>query len=65
MPIPRVHSKIINTSARHAFGPLGIIQKGASRTWLDDHGWWLTVIGFQPSAWSKGTYLNIGAMWLW
>jgi hypothetical protein len=23
------------------------------------------VVEFQPSAWSKGTYLNVGACWLW
>ena len=33
--------------------------------WLDDRGWWLIVVEFQASSWSKGTYLNVGAMWLW
>jgi hypothetical protein len=23
------------------------------------------VVEFQPSSWSKGSYLNVGAMWLW
>ncbi len=23
------------------------------------------VVEFQPSGWSKGSYLNVGAMWLW
>ncbi|MBI4558671.1 MAG: hypothetical protein HY706_13910 [Candidatus Hydrogenedentes bacterium] len=45
--------------------PLGCFQKGRSRTWLDDHLWWVGVIEFQPSAWSKGSYLNVGACWLW
>lgn len=45
--------------------PLGLRQQGRSRTWFDDHGWWLIVVEFQPSSWSKGTYLNVGAMWLW
>src|SRR5207247_2252920 len=25
----------------------------------------LIVVEFQPSSWSKGTYLNVGVMWLW
>jgi hypothetical protein len=33
--------------------------------WLDDHTWWLVVVEFQPSSWSQGSYLNVGAMWLW
>ncbi|AWH19720.1 hypothetical protein C1922_18645 [Stenotrophomonas sp. ZAC14D2_NAIMI4_7] len=44
---------------------MGCVQKGRSRTWLDDHGWWVGVIEFQPSAWSRGSYLNVGASWLW
>jgi hypothetical protein len=45
--------------------PLGCKRKGKSRLWFDDHAWWLTVIEFQPSSWDKGTYLNVGVMWLW
>lgn len=44
--------------------PEGVRQKGRSRTWLDDHGYWLVVIEFQPSSWSRGSYLNVGCMWL-
>jgi hypothetical protein len=42
-----------------------LVQKGRSRTWLDDHGWWLCVVEFQPSSWSRGSYLNVGCCWLW
>lgn len=59
------HSKIINKVAREVLKPLGVKRKGQSRTWLDDNGWWLLVIEFQPSSWSKGTYLNVGIHWLW
>jgi hypothetical protein len=45
--------------------PLGFHRRGRSRTWVADHGWWLTVVEFQPSAWSKGSYLNVAAHWLW
>jgi hypothetical protein len=44
---------------------LGLRQRGRSRLWLDDHGWWLVLVEFQLSSWSKGSYLNAGAMWLW
>jgi hypothetical protein len=46
-------------------GPLGLVQKGRSRTWLDDNEWWLAIVEFQPSSFSRGSYLNVGAMWLW
>lgn len=45
--------------------PLGIIQKGNSRTWFDDRFWWLTIIEFQPDPRRRGTYLNVGVHWLW
>jgi len=60
----REHDKILQAVARTILRPHGLTQKGRSRTWLDDHGWWLIVVEFQPSAWSRGAYLNVGAMWL-
>jgi hypothetical protein len=59
------HNKLIAQAARAVLRPMGLRQKGRSRIWLDDHGWWLGVVEFQPSAWSKGSYLNVGACWLW
>lgn len=59
------HSKIINRLARQALKPVGVKRKGQSRIWLDDNGWWITVIEFQPSSWSKGTYLNVGINFQW
>lgn len=59
------HNALITRAARAALRPIGCVQKGRSRTWLDDNHWWVTVVEFQPSAWSKGTYLNVGACWLW
>lgn len=44
---------------------MGMQRKGQSRVWFVDRGWWLAVVEFQPSAWSKGSYLNVAAMWLW
>ena len=63
--MPGPHDKIIADAAKSALGPLNFRRKGRSRTWLADHGWWLAVVEFQPSAWSKGSYLNVAAHWLW
>jgi hypothetical protein len=60
-----VHSKLLTGAARKVLRPAGFTQKGRSRTWLDDRSWWVGVVEFQPSSWSKGSYLNIGVMWLW
>jgi hypothetical protein len=59
------HNRIIATAAKASLAPLGCKRKGKSRLWFDDHLWWVTVIEFQPSSWGKGSYLNVGAMWLW
>jgi hypothetical protein len=59
------HNRVIANAAREMLGPLGLIRKGRSRTWLDDNDWWLGVVEFQPSSWTRGSYLNVGAMWLW
>jgi hypothetical protein len=59
------HNRLIAQAAREVLRPAGLTQKGRSRVWFDDHAWWLGVVEFQPSSWSRGTYLNVGVMWLW
>jgi hypothetical protein len=59
------HSSIINRAARDTLGPHGFVQKGRSRFWYDDQEWRAFFVEFQPSSWSKGTYCNVGVMWLW
>jgi hypothetical protein len=59
------HSKLINAAARERLRPLGLVQEGRSRTWLDDQAWWLGIVEFQPSGWTRGSYLNVGVNWLW
>lgn len=59
------HNRILAIAAKSTLHAMGLRQKGRSRTWLDDHGWWVGVVEFQPSAWSKGSYLNVAACWLW
>jgi len=60
-----IHDKIIKKAATEILAPLGLFQKGKSRCWIDDNGWYLTNVEFQPSAWSKGAYLNVGVSFLW
>lgn len=59
------HNRLLKNAAKSVLKPLGCVQKGTSRTWLDPHPLWVGVIEFQPSGWSKGSYLNVGACWLW
>lgn len=59
------HNRLIKHAARSELKPIGCVQKGQSRTWLDDHNWWVGVVEFQPHSGAKGSYLNVGACWLW
>ncbi|RZJ03241.1 MAG: hypothetical protein EON89_12400 [Brevundimonas sp.] len=63
--MPGPHDVILAKAAKETLGPLGFKRKGRSRTWLLDRNWWLLVVEFQPSGWSKGSYLNVSAHWLW
>jgi hypothetical protein len=58
---PEHSSQIIAAAARRALAPVGFWRKGRSRVWLSDHGFWLTVVEFQPSGFGKGSYLNVAA----
>ncbi len=65
MSRPDEVGRLIASAAKGALLPLGCQRVGKSRTWISDQRFWLIVIEFQPSSWEKGTYLNVGAMWLW
>ena len=65
MPTSSDHGRLITGAAKKILAPLGCKQKGRSRLWYDDQLWWVGVVEFQPSAWARGSYLNVGAMWLW
>ncbi|NEA27131.1 hypothetical protein [Actinomadura bangladeshensis] len=58
-------SRLLTQTARDVLRPLGLKQHGSSRIWLDDHNWWLVVVEFQSATSIQGSYLNVGAMWLW
>lgn len=59
------HDKIIKKAAAEVLVPLGVFQKGQSRTWIDDNGWFLTIIEFKPSDWGRGVHLHVGVHYLW
>ena len=58
------HNKLTAEVAKQTLLPAGLKRKGKSRLYYDDNGWWCTVIEFQPSGFSKGSYLNVGVCWL-
>lgn len=58
------HEKIIADTARSVLVPEGLFRKGSSRVWLEDHGFYLIQVEFQPSAYAKGAYLNVGVSFL-
>ena len=57
--------KLIAAAAKAGLGPLGLARKGRTRSWIDDHGWWLLNVEFQPSSHALGCYINVGAQHLW
>ncbi|OZA89375.1 MAG: hypothetical protein B7X76_04375, partial [Azorhizobium sp. 39-67-5] len=59
------HGRLIATAAKAALAPLGLRRVGQSRCWISDERYWTIWAEFQPSAWSKGSYLNVRPNWLW
>jgi hypothetical protein len=58
-------SKLLLAAARDVLVPLGLVRLGRSRQWVDERGWWTVAVEFQPSGFAKGSFLNVGVMWLW
>lgn len=65
MPANANYNKLINQAAKTVLKKEGLFQKGSSRIWIDDNGWYLIVVEFQPSNWERGSYLNVGIHYLW
>ncbi len=59
------HGRLIAAAAKAALVPLGSVRKGQSRVWYSDQRYWVIAVEFQPSCWSKGSYLNVSVAWLW
>jgi len=53
------------TTAKSILSPLGCKRIGCSRTRIADQRFWIILIEFQPSSFSRGSHLNVGASWLW
>src|ERR1700750_41641 len=62
---PPSQNRVVAQAAREVLEPAGLVGRGRSRVWLDDHAWWLVAVEFQPALWDRGTFVNVGAMWLW
>ena len=58
------HNTILKQAVRAVLKPEGLLQRGSSRTWIDDNGWFFTVVEFQADWCSKGSCLNIGPWYL-
>ncbi|MCQ4211351.1 hypothetical protein [Streptomyces longispororuber] len=58
-------SGLMTAAARERLRPLGLAQRGRSRIWIDDHGWWIGIAEFPSPRWSQGSGLTVGVMWLW
>jgi hypothetical protein len=59
------HNRIIRKIARVTLKPYGIKRRGQSRLFIDDNGWFIIIIEFQPNKFYKGTFLNIGINFNW
>ena len=63
--MPRDHNAVLAARAREVLRPMGLSQRGRSRTWQEDRGCWLLMVDFQASGFGKATYLNVFVHWLW
>lgn len=62
----RLAARALGDAGRQHLADLGLRRRKSSpRLWWLDQGWWLINVEFQPSAWSVGSYLNIGLQHLW
>jgi hypothetical protein len=59
------HGSEFARAAKAILSPLGCKRVGRSRLWIADQRFWVIVVEFQPSGFSKGSYLNVAPMWLW
>lgn len=63
--VPFDHNRLLKAVAAEVLEPVGLSQLGRSRTWIDDHGWWATLVAFGGSGFGRGSYLNVGVTLLW
>src|SRR5262245_13657714 len=58
-------TRIIKTTAGDYLSRMGYQRLKGSRAYIEDRGWMFLVISFESSGFSKGTYLQVGAHFLW
>jgi hypothetical protein len=56
------HNRLIVREADAALKPLGLQQKGRSRSWIGDYGFWVIIVEFQFHKWDPGTFINVGGV---
>lgn len=61
----RQHDKLIHTAAKKVLAPHGLFRQGTSRTWLDDNGYFITFVVFEPISVMQGSRLGVGINFLW
>ena len=59
------HNKIIKTTVKKFLEPENLFQIGSSRSWLDDQGYYMILVEFASSGYSKGASLDAGVSFLW
>lgn len=59
----KIINNIIKKKCKDIF-PEEVFQKGTSRVYYDDNGYYLTQIEFQPYSLKRGFFLNIGLSFL-
>ena len=52
-------------SSSHSCKTYGESAALAVKKYIDDNGYFLTILEFQPSAYAKGIYLNVALHFLW
>ena len=59
------HGRLIANAAKEFLLPLNFKRYKQSRVYIRDEGFWLNGVSFDPSGFSKGSYLTVFAHWLW
>ena len=58
------HEKIIRTIAKEILEPEKLFRAGNSRCYLDDNGYFMIQVEFQPVTYMRGSGLNVGVSFL-
>lgn len=57
--------KVVRAAARKVFSPLKLLHRSESLVWMDDNGFFLTLVEFQPGSAPNSVSLNMGVSFLW